>query len=138
MKHILFTVAIAIGAVSNAFSGWITSWGNGSDGTEFSILQQPGTITILKGDDNEYKFYSETSQGSGVEGVINNITVADGVTGNFTVLIDHPTAGEHGASHWQNASFRNEGDGYTWTLVGADISGNLAANAAGTPRRYRC
>jgi hypothetical protein len=81
-------VIVLLGIFGNcAHANWITSWGDGDPADEWSIDQDQGTIIILKGDDNEYKFYSETYQNSGVEGVINNITVAAGATGNFTLLI---------------------------------------------------
>jgi hypothetical protein len=79
---------------------WITSWGNGTNGTEFLIVQGDPSITILKGDGNVYKFFSETSNGSGVPGVINNITVDSGASGNFTIWIqdDSTPNGAPGAS----------------------------------------
>jgi hypothetical protein len=47
-----------------------------------------------------YKFFSETSNGSGVPGVINNVTVDSGASGNFTIWIqdDSTPNGAPGAS----------------------------------------
>jgi hypothetical protein len=121
-----------------AHANWITSWGDGDPADEWSIDQDQGTILILKGDGNDYKFYAETFQNSGVEGVINNITVAVGATGDFTLTIANSDPTKPGASHWQAANLRRDGDGYTWSLVGAELSGNLAADANGTPGDIIC
>ena len=132
-------MTIFIGLVASvAHANHIESWGQGSAGVDYAIDQFLGTVEILHGNGLEYKFYAETSEGSGVPGVINNITVAAGATGDFELLIDHPTSGKAGAAHWKAATLWREGDSDTWTLLGADISGNLCADGLGTPGNIRC
>jgi hypothetical protein len=97
-------------------------------GTDYDITQPSGVITIIRGDGNTYKFYSETSEGSGVPGVINNITVDPNASGNFTLLIDHPTGGERGAEHWKAGDLTYSGG--TCTIAGVDLSGNLCADGS--------
>lgn len=134
-----FMVMFFVGSLTiSAWGNWITSWGDGDENTDYVIQQQYGTIEILRGNGNDYAFYAETYEGSGVAGVINNITVAVGATGDFTLLIANEDPAEVGASHWKAANLRRDGDGYTWTLLGADLSGNLAADANGTPGDIIC
>jgi hypothetical protein len=95
-------IGLLLGTLGSAFSSadFITSWGAGTQGQEYDISQIAQTITILKGDGNVYKFFSETSNGSGVPGVINNVTVDSGASGNFTIWIqdDSTPNGAPGAS----------------------------------------
>ncbi len=90
----------ALGATVSHAQYYIESWGAGTQGTEFNINTSLGTIEILKGDGNVYKFFAETSQGSGVPGVINNIFVNSNASGNFTIWIqdDSTPNGAPGAS----------------------------------------
>ncbi|MCH8806496.1 MAG: hypothetical protein IH986_10455 [Planctomycetes bacterium] len=99
LKNVLNCVLLGALCVGVADADWITSWGDGTLGTEFDIIQGGPTIIILKGDGNTYKFYSETSQGSGVPGVINNITVDnETASGDFTIWIQNDPTGA-GASN---------------------------------------
>jgi hypothetical protein len=134
-----FTAMFLLGSLAISVRGnWITSWGDGVENTDYIIWQNAATIEILRGDGNDYAFYAETYEGSGVEGVINNITVAVGATGDFTLTIANSDPAKPGASHWQAANLRRDGDGYTWSLAGAELSGNLAADASGTPGDIIC
>ncbi|MFQ5807947.1 MAG: hypothetical protein ACE5I3_15995, partial [Phycisphaerae bacterium] len=77
--------------IKDDYWGWMVL-GQDLGGEELYTVEQTGTITILRGNGNAYAFYAETFQGSGEPGVINDITVDPGATGDFTLLIDHPDA----------------------------------------------
>jgi cytoskeletal protein CcmA (bactofilin family) len=105
----------------------ITEWGDGSDGTEFVLVQgTTPTIEILKGDGNTYKFYSETSQGNDTPGVISNITVDSGATGDFSILILHDDETTAGASDLKRMDLQYAGG--TSTIIGLKIANDLAEN----------
>ena len=107
----------------------ITSWGDGDLGTDFSINQGAGEITILKGEANTYKFYSETVQFNGIPGVINNITVDPNASGDFSLLIDHPDAGKAGAENFREGDLTYSVG--TSTIIGLDIAGDVMVNVSG-------
>ena len=60
--------------------------------------------------------------------MINNITVDPNASGNFTLLIDHPTGGERGAEHWKAGDLTYAGG--TCTIAGVDLSGNICADGS--------
>lgn len=99
-KNLFIWVLLGAFGVGVAAADWITEWGGNELGVDYDIVQATGTIRILKGDGNVYKFFSETSNGSGVPGVINNVTVDSGASGNFTIWIqdDSTPNGAPGAS----------------------------------------
>ena len=126
LKNLLSYTMLGALCVAVARGDVITSWGDGTLGTDFAINQGAGTITILTGGDKNYKFYSETFEGSGVPGVINNITVDAGAMGDFSILIDHPDPGEVGARDWGAADLRHA-NGVS-TISGIDLSGALVTS----------
>jgi hypothetical protein len=87
--------------------------------THWNIVDQAGTIEILQGGGN-YRFYAtDTLDPTGL-GVINYISIAAGATGDFTLTIDHPTAGVRGARQWNTADLRYAGG--TCTITGIDVA----------------
>ncbi len=91
MNRLLYTTTIMLllGSASSLAS-FITSEGDGTAGIDFIINQDDDTIDILRGAGNDYQFYAETSQGSGIPDDITLIKIDSGATGDFTILIDHP------------------------------------------------
>ena len=114
---------------------WITEWGGNAVGADFEINQNLGTILIKKGDDNTYKFYSETFEFSGVPGVIEDITVDPGAMGDFSILIDHPDPGKFGALDWAAGDLRHA-NGVS-TISGIDLAGALVTSPGNQEPRPR-
>lgn len=133
MKNDRFIAAFTALTFSCAFAqaDWITSWGDGVEGTDWTINQDVGTIVIRTGNGHAYKFYSETALNSGQPGSINSITIAPtGVTGDFSLLIDHQTVGQPGCRDWRAGDLRYSGG--TCTITGIDVARWLLSNAAGS------
>lgn len=86
-KRSIAIVMLSISTLTCCQADWITEWGGNQLGQDYDVFQNPGTITILRGGGRHYKFYSETSQGSRIPGVINNITIDAGATGNILITI---------------------------------------------------
>lgn len=125
-RNSFVTIIGAFVMAASAQADWISSWGQGTSNPpnpDFAIDQFAGTITILRGNGNAYKFYSETSLGSGSPGSINNITIDPGATGNCTLLIDSPNTGQAGALNWRAGNLTYAGG--ACTVVGINLSGNL-------------
>ena len=123
LRNLLSCMLLGTFCVGVAEADWITSWGPGtSSPTDFVIDQGLGTITIKRGNGNVFKFYSETVQFNGIPGVINNITVDGGASGDFSLLIQHENGGI-GASDWYKGDLTYD-DGRS-TLQGIHISGDL-------------
>ncbi len=100
LRNLSGWVLLGVFCVGAAKADWITSWGQGSSPDDFVINQFAGTIVIKQGNGNVYKFFSETTEHSGVPGVIEDITVDSGASGNFTIWIqdDSTPNGAPGAS----------------------------------------
>ena len=141
MTRRLICLAAFLGlAAPGAYADYITSWGQGTYGTDFTIDQFAGSIEILRGSGLEYKFYSETSQGSGEPGVINNITIDDpnSLTGDFSLLIGYPLdpndpnsavdPNKPRALHWIAGDLTY--DGGTSTILGIHLAGNIVGSRA--------
>ena len=127
LKNLPSCVLLGALCVGVADADWITEWNDNQLGVDYEIVQVAGTIRILRGgDEKNYKFYSETFEGSGVPGVINNITVDAGAMGDFSILIDHPDPGEFGALDWAAGDLRHA-NGVS-TIKGIDLSGALVTS----------
>ena len=94
LKNLPSCVLLGALSVGVADADWITEWGGNQLGVDFLINQAESTILIRRGEGNVYKFYSETFEGSGVPGVIENITVDAEAMGDFSILIDHRLGGD--------------------------------------------
>lgn len=90
---------VALVAVATTGAQTTVSWGDAVPGTDFLINDTLRTITILRGLNQNYKFWAHAGTGTPGTGVINNITIDANATGNFSLLIDHPTTGQPGALH---------------------------------------
>lgn len=121
-------VLTGCGVSASLADNQITSWGAGSDGVDFVVDQQAREIHILRGLAQAYKFYAEDPPGTPGTGVINNITIDAGATGDFTLLIEHPTAGQPGALHWRAGSLTYANG--VCTILGIDLAGNLCSNGS--------
>jgi hypothetical protein len=101
----------------------LESWGDGVWGTDFTWSEAEGRITIWHGNGLDYKFWVHDGSEVPGTGVINNITVHQDATGDFSILIEHPE-GYAGALDW------NEGDltygGGTSTVTGVKVDGLLS------------
>jgi hypothetical protein len=116
---------------ASAIAQTIVPWGDGAPGTDFIINDPAASITILRGLGQNYKFWAHDGSGTPGTGSINNITIAPGATGDFTLLIDHPTAGQPGALNWRAGDLRYPGG--TCTIVGIDLAGSLVTSPGSNP-----
>ncbi|MGE0760185.1 MAG: hypothetical protein AB7O38_24445 [Pirellulaceae bacterium] len=122
--------ALLICTVTCCFADHITEWGSNELGTDYDVSQDLGTVTILQGGGRHYKFYSETNLGSHIPGVINNITIDPGATGNILITIrgdgvNGPTL--YGASQLSASDLRyGPGASDVCTLKACYIGGGVA------------
>lgn len=105
----------------------LRSWGDGAVGTDFEFDLEAGILTVLVGNGNDYRFYSETEPNSNVPDDIVYVRIDPNVTGDFTILIDNPDPNIAGAVDLLGADLRHpNGPINTCTVLGIHLSGALA------------
>jgi hypothetical protein len=120
-KSMLLVVLLAFGSAAHA--DVLMSWGDGTLGTDYDWFLD-NTLVILRGNGNNYKFWVHDGSGEPGTGVINNITVHQDATGDFSILIEHPE-GYAGALDWNEGNLEYAGG--TSTVTGVTVDGTLAA-----------
>ncbi|MFQ5806662.1 MAG: hypothetical protein ACE5I3_09450 [Phycisphaerae bacterium] len=115
-------LVLTLGCVLSANADVLESWGDGSQGTDWDWIPQENTLTILRGNGNDYRFWVHDGSEDPGTGVIDNITVDIDATGDFSILIEHPD-GYAGALDWNEGDLRYAGG--TSTTIGAKIVKHL-------------
>lgn len=130
--------AFTLACVFCAHADDLEPWGDGSQGTEWSWNFEENTLTILRGNNNDYRFWVHDGGGDPNTGVINNITVYDpnDNIGDFSLLIGYPLdpndpnsavdPNKPGALHVRAGDLRY--DGGTATVLGLYLAGDLATD----------
>jgi len=128
---VLFSVSTGL-----AHADVLVKWGDGSQGTEWNWSPDYNTLTILRGDGNDYKFWFHDGSEVPGTGVIDNISVDPNAAGDFTLTIGYPLdpndpnspldPNTPGALDWNEGDLRYGGG--TSTVLGIKVAGDAGVD----------
>ncbi len=101
----------------------IVSWGDGRPGVDYVWAPGLNELTIYHGNGLNYKFWVHDGSEEPGTGVIDNITVHQDATGDFTLLIREEYGGP-GALDWNEGNLEYAGG--TSTVTGVKVAGHIA------------
>ena len=135
----VFLVACVVGANADV----LESWGEGTPGTDFTWFPDENSLIIHHGNGLNYKFWVHDGSEEPGTGLIDNITVHQDATGDFSLLIGYPVdpndpnsavdPNEPGVLDWNQGNLEYAGG--TSTVTGVKVAGTLflAQPGAGCP-----